>query len=176
VSQPERHEQDDLRWRRGRATPMGPGAQGSNPGTPAAAWRAPDRGPHNGTRASLPATRLHRQLDPGHPNGACPGSTGPPDSPLPPGPLTRNQGPTWPPRGSGAAAPGGALRAIDATARPLTCLLCYRLTRFRTDSNARPSRRGPTSRRMIRNTSPAQLTWSISARLPLGMETVAWAV
>jgi hypothetical protein len=31
---------------------------------------------------------------------------------------------TWPPRGSGAAAPGGALRAIDASARPRSWRPC----------------------------------------------------
>jgi hypothetical protein len=150
------------------------------------------------------------------------------------------------PRGSGAAAPYGALRAIDSSARPrlvadlrsapssaashpalvatqrdidkadglatwllqlrptlsivwcrslrddpsvtncnspmqhwtshVICLPCYRLTRFRTDNNARARRIGPTSRSTIRSTSPAQLTWSVSALLLLGIETVPWAV
>jgi hypothetical protein len=52
--------------------------------------------------------------------------------------------------------------------------VAHRFTRLRTAGNARPSKSGPASRSTIRNTSPAQLTHSVSALLTLARERVLY--
>ena len=54
-------------------------------------------------------------------------------------------------------------------------VVAHRFTRLRADNNARPSKTGPASRSGIRKTSPAQLTCSVSALLPVAMKMVLCA-